>query len=81
MPNTPHQVIEEMFAYIAKDPADGSEGVTGFRGPDGWMPMVGADIERALSLRDMAKAIARQSGQTVRLVRFSVREVLEVIEP
>lgn len=82
MPEEPPPfVIEHMYAYVSIDAMDGSEGIIGFRTREGWMPMVGADLARMESLRDRAELAAQETNQTVRLVRFSVREVLEVFEP
>ena len=76
---TEKKLIKEMYAYVAED--DQGEGVTGFLDGNTWLAMVGADLKRAQSLEPVAKQIARQSGQTIRLLRFSVREELKVIEP
>lgn len=74
--------IEQLYAFVALDPADGTEGVTGFRLPSGMMmPMVAADAVRVASLREHAREIARLSGTTITLCRFEVRTELEVIEP
>lgn len=72
-------VIHEIYVYVTDD-KDG-EGVTGFLSGDTWIAMIGADVERAQSLEPIAQQIARQSGQPVRLLKFSVREELKVIEP
>ena len=71
--------IEEMWAYISED--DHGEGIIGVMTSDGWMPMVGADEERMLSLRPEAELVAKTSKKNVILVKFSTREDLEVIEP
>lgn len=76
--------IEQMYAFVALDPEDDTEGIIGFQaapGPSGMMPMVGADMERVDDLRPMAQAIATRTGLQVRLLRFEVRTELEVIEP
>ncbi len=44
-------------------------------------PLVCADKARVDSLRAKARMIARESGNKIMLVRFSVREEIEVIEP
>jgi len=73
--------IDELFAFTAID-SDGTEGVTAFLTIDETiLPMVAADRARVDSLRPIAQDIARQRGVTIRLVRFSVREVLEEIKP
>lgn len=73
--------IDELYAFVAEDTE--GEGLTGFRNPQTgeWMPMVAADAARVESLRDMARSIAIFSKKPVRLVRFSVREEVEVFQP
>lgn len=75
-----------MYAYISHEKGDpDDEGVTAFlSGPTlmrQWMPMVGADEKRMVSLRPMAQGIANTTGQKVTLVKFSVRTDLETIDP
>lgn len=71
--------IDELFAFIAAD-TDG-EGLPAFMAPSGMMlPMVCADKARVDSLREIAKKMARESGNKITLCRFSVREEIEVIE-
>lgn len=73
--------IDEMYAFIALDPADNTEGVTAFLSPTmGNMPMVGADMARVEQLRPIAQGLAKRSGVKIKLCRFSVREELEVFE-
>lgn len=73
--------IDELFAFTVID-TDGTEGVPAFLAPDGMaMPMVCADRERVDQLRPIAQQIARDGRVTVRLVRFSTRDVLEEIKP
>lgn len=72
--------IEQMYAFIAEDRGPGDEGVTAFKGPLGWMPMVAADEARVESLREVAREMAR-AGKRIKLVRFSVREEVEVFKP
>jgi hypothetical protein len=69
--------IEEMFAFTCIDTND-VEGIISVHTPAlGNMPLVGADMERIESLRPHAELAARASGQPVKLVKFSHREVLE----
>lgn len=72
--------VDQMYAYVSVDD-DGDEGICGIRTGMGWMPMVGADMARMLSLRNHAELVAQESGRTVRLVRFGVRELLDTITP
>ncbi len=76
--------IEAMYAYIAHEKGDpDDEGVTAFLpGPSAqWMPMVGDDEKLMASLRPIAQELANASGQTITLVKFSVRTDLETIDP
>lgn len=71
--------IDEIFAFIATD-GDG-EGLPAFSRGNMMLPMVCADKARVDSLRSIARDMARQTGNKITLVRFSVCEELEVIEP
>ena len=71
--------IDEIYAFIAQD-ADG-EGLPAFMHNGMMMPMVCADKTRVDSLREIAKQMARESGNKITLCRFSVRQEIEVIEP
>lgn len=70
--------IEQMYAFVALDPGDNTEGVAAFLGPGGvWMPMVGADMKRVESLRPFAVDLARIGGTPITLCRFEVRTEIE----
>ena len=43
--------------------------------------MVGADHARIEQLRPYAVEMAKREGKPIKLVRFSVREEIEIIEP
>ena len=80
--------IEALYAYIAQDKEDpDDEGVTAFLMPavgfkrEMWVPMVGADKARMMSLKQKAQEIANTMGQKITLVKFSTKTVLETIEP
>ena len=70
------KTIDAMYAWIATEP-DGGEGVVAASIGEWMMPLVGADIDRVKSLRNLAQRVRRQSGYEVRLVRFFGREDLE----
>lgn len=72
--------IEQMYAFIIEDTGPEDEGLIGMATPEGWMPLVGADMERVESLRPIAKRAAAQVGKPVKLIRFTTREELEVID-
>jgi hypothetical protein len=69
--------IESMFAYVAVDPADNTEGVVAL----GNFPLVGADLDRAVSLESAAQAIADTTGAPVTLVHFSQRTEGKTLTP
>lgn len=71
--------IDEILAYIAKDPSDGTEGIISVISESGPLPMVGADREKMLFHRPLALEIAKKKGIKVTLLRFSKREELEVL--
>lgn len=73
--------IDEMYAFIQMDPSDNTEGVIAFMTKEGWMPMVGADMRRVGFLMPRAQEVANATGRPVQLVKFSLREEIEVIEP
>ena len=80
--------IEELYAYIAHEKGDpDDEGLCAFKVPamgfekEQWMPMVGADEARMMSLKKKAQEIANITGQKITLVKFSTKTVLETIEP
>lgn len=72
--------IESLWAYLSVD-EDGDEGVIGRAHGVMWVPLVAADETRLRGLRSTAKAVARQTGRVVRLVRFTVRQDVEEIQP
>jgi hypothetical protein len=75
--------ITELYAWVIEDTGPDDEGVPAFLGRDGvWHPMMGADLDRALSLRKDAQYAAELAGKPCRLVR-SVGELeeVEVVEP
>lgn len=71
--------IDAIYAWVAIE-ADGSEGVCACQVSGLMMPLVGADIDRIKSLRRYAEHTSAVTGCPVRLVRFSRREDLEVLE-
>lgn len=75
--------IERLFAFVVEDNGPDDEGVAAFHisGSSMFMPMIGADMDRVESLKSQARLIARATGKPVKLVEFSQRTELEVIEP
>jgi len=72
------QKIETLYAWVASEP-DGGEGLAGFLGPEGWMPLIGADLARIESLRHVAEDVARVTGYPVALKSFSTVTVIETL--
>lgn len=72
--------ITEIWAFIAVDD-DGDEGLTSFQQNNKLIPMIAADEDRVAIYMPIAKAMAKKSGKKVRLVKFTMREDVEVIEP
>jgi hypothetical protein len=74
--------ITELYAYVVADTGEDDEGVPAFMGPEmAWMPLMGADRERAESLRPFAAQMAKQLGKPIKLIRSTGIEVVEVVEP
>lgn len=63
--------IDEMYAFIALDPADNTEGIISMQMGSMHMPLVGADMTRVEQLRPHARAIGEATGTQVKLVRFT----------
>lgn len=74
--------IGSMFAFVAVDPEDNTEGVVSFLSPDQtWMPLVGTDMAMVDRLWPIAEQIAARTGAQVRLLHFVERREVDVIEP
>ncbi len=72
--------IESLWAFVSKDD-EGNEGLCGFQTPDGkWIAMVGADEDRVKSLIPYAEHLAKNTKQTISLVKFHTREEIKVIK-
>lgn len=75
-------IIEEIYAFISYDKDCNDEGVCAFHGSYGvWIPLVGADMARVESLKPIAKQIAAMTGKSIKICKFSTREVIDTIEP
>ena len=73
--------IEQLFAYVVADTGPDDEGVPSFAHGNMHYPMVGADMDRARSLRSHAQVVADARGKPVKLVRSTGLEVVEVVHP
>lgn len=78
--NKPGFRVKEMYAWLVVD-ADDTEGVPAFTYGKTMMPLMGADIERAKSMKLVATQIAEAHNKKVVLAKFSQREDIEIIEP
>jgi hypothetical protein len=77
------KTVDIIYAWIATEP-NGDEGICSTQvdlpdlGPS-HIPLIGADRERVESLRPYAEMVRLGTGYPVRLVRFLVKETLEVL--
>lgn len=75
--------IDRMFAFIAVSEDGEGEGIAAHYSPElgGWMPLVGADMDRMTSYKPIAQELANKSGRRIVLSQFESRIDLEVLEP
>lgn len=73
--------IDTIWVFLAVDKETGDEGVISMFKDGQHLPLVCADRRRIDSFRPLAQQIAKETGTTVRLVKFEVRSVMEVYEP
>jgi len=66
-----HGEYVEMFVFLTE-----GEGVAGFNSGGTWFPMVTYRADVAEKMKGRAQDLARISGKTIELVRFSQPEVL-----
>lgn len=73
--------VEELYAWVIFDPADGNEGVPATLRLDNMMlPLMGADRDRIEALRPFAEVAARSLGQKCELRRWcGPYEVIDVV--
>jgi hypothetical protein len=74
----PH-IVTELYAFIATE--DQGEGIPAVQLSGMMMPLVGADAARVESLRQLAQQVADNTGRTLTLARFAVRENMATITP
>lgn len=74
--------ITDLFAWVVADTDENDEGVPAFTAANGlMMPLMGADLERAESLRREAQRVAAITGKPVKLIHSTGIEVLETVTP
>lgn len=74
--------IDQMYAFIVLDD-DGTEGVPAVMMPGHFpmlVPLMGADMARVDSIRDIIQHDPTLKGKKITLAKFTVRENLEVID-
>lgn len=65
--------ITELYCWIV-DEGDGDEGIPAVLTEMGWMPLIGADMERIKSLKSEVKMIGNLSGKELVLKKFVLVE-------
>lgn len=71
------KTIDSIWAAVTFDSAEQIEGVCATKVGADWFPLIAADEDRLVFVREQARAIAEATGQTVRLIRMTHRENLE----
>jgi hypothetical protein len=80
-PNTMPR-INEIWAFVSVDPADGNEGVVAFYSSrfESWMPLIAADTKRLEQMRAIAMNMLRDLPDcSIKLVKFTTREEVETL--
>jgi hypothetical protein len=73
--------IGGVYAFCAVG-SDNEEGIVGFRAEDGtWMPLIGSDRVRVELLWPTALLISQMTGQSIRLLKFTERSEVAIIQP
>lgn len=74
--------IESLWAYVSENDV-GDEGLCGYKDPrtGNWLPMVAGNHKHLQALKPFADQIAKLTKKKVKLVKFTMREDLGVIEP
>lgn len=72
--------IETIHAFLSVD-EDGCEGVVAIldKKTEMWMPLISGDSDRLKSMEVAAMHIKKETGETIRLVKFSTREVIKTL--
>lgn len=74
------RLIDEVWAVVADDPNDNTEGVVAFQTFDGWLPLIAADPKRLDQIKKLGRQMSAAKGEPFKLIKLSVREVVEVID-
>lgn len=71
--------MESVWAWIAEDPM-GEEGIVAFHSEaTGWTPLVSGNADRVTAYSELARRIAKQTGQKINLYRYDRRTLVETI--
>lgn len=73
--------ITTIHAIIGIEPETDDEGVPGFLTKIGPIPLIAGDERRLSEITTMAQHIADTTGNTLKIVRFSVREDIGEVKP
>lgn len=74
--------ITALYAFVVEDTGPDDEGILAASvGDDIFLPLVGADMERVNSLKPTAAKLAGALGKPVKIVLFSERTEVEVLNP
>ena len=78
--------IERLWVYVQEDTGPNDEGmVTSMGHVPGVghmpMPLMGSDDARIATSRPVAQAVADATGKPIKLISFSVRTEVEVLQP
>jgi hypothetical protein len=71
--------IDTLWAFFSQ--GEYGEGLVAFEIGGKLVPMIAADEARLEFLRPMVQSVADQSGATIKLVKFTQREVIEELVP
>lgn len=73
--------IDEVWAFLSFEKGDDTEGIMSIGTAHGNMPLLAADAARLLSLMPYVEKIVDLTGRPARLVKFTKREEVKLIEP
>jgi len=73
--------VTELWAYVADGYGDEGEGICAIRTGTGFVPLVGADAESMKFFKLAAQQVADAGQKQVRLLRFTTREEVELLDP
>jgi len=76
------RLIDEVRLIVKFDETDQTEGVVAFLNVKGqWMPLMAADERRYRDIEDIATDMARQSGDTYKVISLTTRTEIGEITP